>query len=241
MLHTLTSAVVLGAASLLASSAHAVVLYDGALGTSPTAQSLSYGAFPGGTYHTTAAGSTTLDTTSSSGISAGFTSSTPVVLDRAVGFTYRVDARVLSSTFTSGSRAGFSLIALSSDRRGIELGFHGDEVFAQDDSPLFVRDESAAFDTTAAVRRYELTVLGETYTLRADGATVLSGPVRDYSAFTPIAGFPDPYETPNFLFLGDNSTSAAGSTQFSYVSVLVPEPTTTAALGLAAALVLRRR
>ena len=109
---------------------------------------------------------------------------------------------------------------------------------AQGDDPLFVRAEAAAFDTTAALTTYEIVVLGDAYTLRANGVATLAGPLRDYAAF---AGAIDPYETPNAIFLGDDTTSANGATTFSFVSAAtVPEPTTLAALG-AIALVGRRR
>ncbi len=43
--------------------------------------------------------------------------------------------------------------------------------------------------------------------------------MRDYTAF---AGFPDVYETPNFLFLGDDTTSAAGDVTLESVALVLP-------------------
>ena len=63
---------------------------------------------------------------------------------------------------------------------------------------------------------YTLHIITDTYTLSAAGAPILSGPVRDYTNFS---GFPDPYETPNLIFLGDDTTSAAGRAQLNHVSV----------------------
>ncbi len=93
-------------------------------------------------------------------------------------------------------------------------------MWAQNDNPLFTHGESATFDTTAAgagaagTVRYRLSVLGDRYWLfnvgAGDVATPLldNQPLRDYSAFVgPI----DPYETPVFLFLGDDTTSARAS------------------------------
>lgn len=224
------------ALSVLASAADAQVLYDGSLGTTPTSQGLF--AFPPGPFYSTAGGATTLDTTASDTIAAGYTSSVPLTLNRAAGYTIRLDASLLSNAGTNPDRAGFSLIALSSDKVGIELGFHTNEIFAQNDSPLFVRGETSLFVPTTLPHRYDLTILGSTYQLRADGISVLTGPLRDYTAFT---GSPDVYETPNFLFLGDDSTSARGVTQLSYVSVIAPEPTSLAAVAAVSLLARRRR
>lgn len=205
----------------LVQSVNGGVLYDGALGTSPVDQGLPYASLPVQNYYTTAAGVTRLDTSADNAIFAGFGTASVEPLDRNAGYTVRFDIRILSSDFASSSRAGFSVIALSSDLRGIEIGFHADGVFAQGDSPLFVRSEDATFDTTAGITRYDLDVLGDTYTLKADGTALLTGPLRDY---TPFAGLIDPYETPNFLFFGDDTTSARGSTEIRYLATIVPEP-----------------
>jgi hypothetical protein len=146
------------------------------------------------------------------------------VLDRAKGYTISFDAQVIAEAHNNNNRAGFSVIAIGSDKKGIELGFWPNEVWAQADgieppgSGLFTHAEGAAFDTTAGLTAYQLKVKGDTYTLSVGGAPILNGGVRDYSAFN---GFPDPYETPNFLFLGDDTTSAAGTIRLSYVAAAV--------------------
>jgi hypothetical protein len=61
-----------------------------------------------------------------------------------------------------------------------------------------------------------LTVIGDAYTLTANMESILTGPLRDYGSFS---GFPDPYETPNFLFLGDDTTSAQARIRLSFVSI----------------------
>jgi hypothetical protein len=221
-------------------AANAVVLYDASLGTSPVAQGLTYDAigFAPGPYYTFNASGTTLDTTNPAVVYAGFGSNaTP--LDRTAGFTLRIDAKILSSTSSSTNRAGFSIFALASDSYGIELGFETSAIFAQASSPLFTRAEEVAFATPDAVTKYELSILGSTYTLRADGASLLSGPLRNYTAFEPPVGAPDPYEVPNAIFLGDNTSSASGSTLITYVSV--PEPTTLVANAGAGIVLIRRR
>ncbi|NJM49011.1 MAG: hypothetical protein HC860_24955 [Alkalinema sp. RU_4_3] len=63
---------------------------------------------------------------------------------------------------------------------------------------------------------YNLTIVGDSYTLSSvGGSTILSGRLRDYSAFKPqVLGPvtpPNPYALANFVFLGDN-TPQAGAT-----------------------------
>jgi hypothetical protein len=82
--------------------------------------------------------------------------------------------------------------------------------------------EEASFDTTAAIRHYELSVDGSSYSLTVDGAPLLSGPLRDYS------GFGAPYDTPSFVFLGDDTTSALAESDFSLVTVAIPSSLTLA-------------
>ncbi len=219
----------LGGSLALCASASAGILYDGSLNTTPVDQGLPYASIPFLNYYTTAGGMTTLDTTpaDNNAIYAGFITQSAVPLDRTAGYTLRFDIRIASSDFANSSRAGFSVIALSSDLKGIELGFHANEIFAQGDSPLFVRSEDVAFDTTAAITRYDLEVLGSNYTLKANGVTTLTGALRDYTAFV---GTIDPYETPNLLFFGDDTTSARGRTEIAYIATVVPEPMTAVSL-----------
>jgi len=222
-----------------AQSASAVVLFDGSLGTSPSIQGLSYAAFPSGSYETVNPTNTQVDTSSNNAIQAGY-STTSVPLNRAVGFDVRVDVQIVaqSTGFTNANRSGFSLIALDGQARGIEIAFTEASIFAQNSSPLFVAAETVARDNTA-MSRFDLQVRGETWTLLADNTSVLTGPVRDYSAF---AGFPDVYETPNFLFIGDNTTSARGAWRVAYLSARnIPEPAMAGVLLACATLVLRRK
>ncbi len=110
----------------------------------------------------------------------------------------------------NANRAGFSVILLAEDLQGIELAFWPDRIWAQADVPLFTHAEEVVYDTTNGLIVYDLTIVTDTYRLAANGTTVLTGPVRDYTAWEPpIAGAPDPYETPNLIFLGDDTGSAA--------------------------------
>jgi len=147
-------------------------------------------------------------------------------LKRTTGYTITFAVQVQTeSHFFNNDRAGFSLIALSDDADGtepvwgIELGFWTNEVWAQDDDTqggtLFTHAEGATFDTTSTTL-YDLHVITDTYTLLADGVEILNGRLRDYSNFS---GFPDPYETPNILFLGDDTTSAGARIKLDYVAI----------------------
>jgi len=171
-------------------------------------------------------------------------------LDRSSGFKADFTISLTSESHLSNDRAGFSIILLGQDARGIEIGFHGDEVFAQEGgtASLFTRAENFAINTLA-VRGYSLQIVGSTYQLWAtatggtgDMTKILEGSVRDYSAWNSGGGV-DPYEKSNYLFLGDNTTSAAGTFEMRSLSVApVPEPTAIAFVGmLAGGLLLRRR
>ncbi|MFO0910794.1 MAG: PEP-CTERM sorting domain-containing protein [Isosphaeraceae bacterium] len=221
------------------------LLYDGSLGTLPGAQGWLYLTNPlagAAATQTAAGGVTILDTTARTSDMAGyFSTGHPLVgtLDRTTGFTVTYQVKLDSESHNNNDRAGFSIIALGSDSKGIELGFWQDQVWAQNDSPLFTHGESAAFSTTAKLTNFALTILGNSYTLRADGVTILTGAVRDYTAFGP------PYTSKNFLFFGDDTSSANAKTEIARVTLgIVPEPSSAALLGcglVGLALVARRR
>lgn len=218
-------------------------LYDGTAGTSPETQGwLSYYSLPGLGIKTVAGGKTTYDSTASNSEQGGFSThtilGTPVSgalpsLSRASGFTVTLDLKLLSETHASNDRAGLSLIVLSSDLQGIELGFWGNEIWAQS-GPSFTHAEGSAYDPTAATTRYDLTIQGSTYALLGNGAPILSGSLRDYSGF----GFP--YTTPNWIFVGDDTGSARGAFELSRMAI-VPEPALLAPAIFALAALRRRR
>ena len=179
------------------------------------------------------------------------------VLDRNAGYLLSFNAKVLSESHSTSAnandrngdgkadRAGFSVIALSSDKRGIELGFWTDRIWAQEDgtsqaTPSLEPDGTAAGNTrtlftqaefttlnTTADTQYDLAVKGDNYQLFANGTLVLSGRLRDYSAFIPtpqtIGGFPvnppNPYNIANLVFLGDNTPTAQASVQLNKLAV----------------------
>ncbi len=182
-------------------------------------------------------------------VSAGYANRVPIfntlvnpafpVLNRAAGYSLTFELQVNSESHANNNRAGFSVILLSQDLFGIELGFWADEIWAQS-GPAFTHGEGAAFDTTAAQRVYELQILGDNYALLADGNAVVNGSLRNYSSFG------SPYNLPSFLFLGDDTSSAGADVVLGQVTLLtdVPEPAGTAWMalaGLAVAVALKRR
>jgi hypothetical protein len=219
-----------------------VIKYDGSLNTTPDNQGFTYVPV-GSATQSASGGATTLDTTTTPGTYAGYSPNSVPTLDRTTGYTVSFTAQVLSENHTTSGtadkngdgiadRAGFSIIVLSSDKKGIELGFWNNEIWAQEDGTtqanpstdpsasnnqlLFTHAEGATFNTTASLIAYDLIVLGDTYTLSTGGTTILSGKLRDYTAVNLI---PNPYKTPNLIFLGDGTTSASAKVKLSAVSV----------------------
>jgi hypothetical protein len=212
-------------------AAKTLILYDAVSGNIPASPLMGFADFPPGvsppTYVDTA---TVLDTTlSGSDTYAGWVSSQATVpgfpgLNPVMGFQVNFTMQMESETHTNNDRAGFSVLILDQDVRGIELSFWTNEIWVQNDDSiggLFKHGEAVAFSTTSSSIDYQVTIAGNTYTLMANAAPILSGTLRDYKNFE---GFPDPYETPNFLFLGDDTTSAQARVRLQFVSVTGREP-----------------
>ncbi|MEK0195714.1 sodium:calcium exchanger, partial [Microcoleus anatoxicus PTRS1] len=178
-----------------------------------------------------------LNSTAANNIYAGY-SNNPLnpslsILDRHSGFSISFNLQIISESRTNPNRAGFSIIAVTSDRKAIEIGFQqlsatSGNIFAQGDgitpnpggqiNSLFVAAENVAYDTNLATN-YTLKVQGANYFFYDESEVILTGPIRDYTAFSgPI----DPYETPNFIFLGDDTTSAQANINLTRVSVQTP-------------------
>jgi hypothetical protein len=221
---------------------------------------------------------TKLDSTASSSIYAGYSnynalpnatpsgfSPTTLVnsqfptLDRAAGFTVSFTMQLASQANTNPARAGFSVLVLDKDRLGVEIGFHTADLFALQLTPnanpalppQFTVAESnadaAIAGLTQALTAYDLRIQGNTYALRSGNTTLLTGALKDY---TTAQGFgTDVYRTPNFLFLGDDTTSASADLRLRSVTLAVsaPEPTSAAfaltamAAGIGVTRVRRRR
>ncbi len=200
------------------------VLYDSAVGNLPNAQQWQFVSSPGAqASQTYAAGVTTLNTYTQTNDSAGYfvAPTQPITLERSLGFALNFSVVVLAEAHNNAQRAGFSVIVIADDGKGIELGFWQNSVWAQGDGihpstiPLFNRAEAATLDTGTPMT-YQLGIVSDTYTLLANGVPILTGPVRDYSAFN---GFPDPYEQPNLIFMGDDSTSARATVTLGNISI----------------------
>ncbi|MFT3894995.1 MAG: hypothetical protein QM730_25500 [Anaerolineales bacterium] len=215
-----------------------LVLYDASSGTLPDSSLMSFADFPFGNISPTYAGDAAiLDTTVSGNDSfAGWVSSIATtvgfpVLDRAEGIQVNFTVQVESETHTRETRSGFSMIVLDKDKKGIELSFGENEIWAKSDDNtggLFYRGEDTTF-ATIDMTAYQVILMGDTYSLTANGQPILSGPLRDYTAFD---GFPDPYETPNFLFFGDNTTAAQARIRLLYISITGSEPVTPTNTGI---------
>ncbi|MEG4009558.1 sodium:calcium exchanger, partial [Microcoleus sp. Pol11C1] len=218
-------------------------LYNGLLGNTPTAQDwLSLTnlnlASPTATASEIFSGNgVNLNSTAANSIYAGYTNN-PLnpsfpPLDRTTGFSLSFNLQIISESRTNQNRAGFSIVAVTSDRKAIEIGFQqlsatSGNIFAQADgitpnpggqtNGLFVTAENVPYNTNIATN-YTLRVQGDNYFLSDGSDIILTGPLRDYSGFSdPI----DPYETPNFLFLGDGTTSAQGNINLTRVSLQTP-------------------
>jgi hypothetical protein len=126
-------------------------------------------------------------------------------LDPTDGFSLGFELQIHDEDHLSQNRAGFSVILLGQDLFGIELGFWEGSIWAQS-GPSFTRAETVSFDTRLDLITYQLTILNTEYLLLADGTEILRGSTRDYSS---ASTFPDPYDEPNMLFLGDDTTSAS--------------------------------
>lgn len=262
----------LAALSLIAAPqvSHAAVLFDGSSGTRPDQQGFAYGdnpLFTSSATQTAHAGYTTLDTTAVRSEQAGYFSEDPIfgivshpsmpTLDRTAGYTIRMDLKIndeihdLTRDDNSDGlldRAGFSIIAISSDILGIEVAFFEDRIWAYSDgdgvaADEFTQAESVLFDTTAAMTRYDVAIASGSYDLFADGQPILSGPLRDYSG---LGASPNVYALDSFLFFGDNTSGASASVDLGRVEVLdtaIPEPTASMVmlLGAGALAAARRR
>lgn len=189
------------------------------------------------TTQTVGATGVTIDTTANQDIYAGYSNfflnltnqqytlvnpSFPV-LDHTQGYAISFNLQVLQETVEAGrDRAGFSVIAVSQDTgKAIEIAFQNGLIFGQsgaEAAEFFRKAESITFDTTTQATDYRLEVQGDNYKLFANGTQILTGPLRDYTGFnTGIA--PDPYGVSNFVFLGDDTTSAQGEFRLTDVNL----------------------
>jgi len=155
------------------------------------------------------------------------------VLDSSIGFTLSFNMWLHKESHTGNdNRAGFSIILLDSNHQGVELGFWEDSIWSQSANPLFTaKDEEEAFNTTASMLAYDLTLLNNNYYLTHNDIILLEGALKDYSDFNgPLGSLP--YLLPNYLFLGDDTSSAAANVTLGHIVLsdtalfTVPSPST---------------
>jgi sugar lactone lactonase YvrE len=207
-----------------------VQLYDDGAGTPPDGQPwliyASDGLLTGGVAsRTVSTGGVELLTDAS--VSAGFSNYIPnpfdlssstlknaafPALDRAAGYELRFQLQLTAESHLAAERAGYSLTVISQDLLGVEIGFWEDEIWVQS-GPDFNHAEGASFDTTAKEITYRLAVANNSYTLYADGSSILNGQLRNY------ASFGAPYNLPDFVYLGDNTSRAGASSVLGKVAV----------------------
>ncbi len=201
----------------LPSMAVPIDLYDGAQSSLPSAQGWLYltnPLFGASANQQSVTGGTRL--VSPVAEQAGwFSTLHPGVPVLPAGGAFDIDftLRLVDESHANPNRAGFSVIVLNEAAVGIELGFWTDRIWAQDDSPLFTHGEESLFDTGSLVD-YRLSFSGAGYTLYADGSALLSGLQRDYSAHAnPV------YSSTNFLFFGDDTSSAGAEAEIRSIAV----------------------
>lgn len=229
MVRPFTPAAFAAAAVLAAASIHAATetWYDPALGSLPESQGWLYFTLPSitATFADATAG---LDTMASTTIRGGWTRSGSSPFSRTDGVKLQFDLKLLAETHASTNRAGFSVIFLAHDKQGIELGFWPDRIWAQSGAeaglPLFRHSEEALFDTTKSSATYGLELRADHYQLFANNQPILSGPIRDYTSFV---GTFNPYVNSDYVFVGDDTTSASASIRLGAVTLtrgLPPSP-----------------
>ncbi|MBD2742976.1 hypothetical protein [Coleofasciculus sp. FACHB-1120] len=155
---------------------------------------------------------------------AGYFKVSPVLLDRSSGYAISFSVKISSETHTNDNRAGFSLIVMSdsvageTQPYGLELGFWKNGVWAQNVG--FTQGEKVTFNVQKTMNNYVLYVKDNQYQLFINGSTfpILQGELRQYTGFTPPAGYSNPYETSNLIFLGDNTVYAKANVTIKSVS-----------------------
>lgn len=174
-------------------------------------------------------GGVTVETDAGGGIYAGYFNYNPLAktfihpefprLDRDRGFAVEFQVSLDRSSDRRRDRAGLSLTVIADDTRGIELAFEPDAIFAQ--SPTFARAEEVAIDTQM-MRSYVLSIEGDRYQLSSAGEPLVAGQLRSYR-FSPRQHAPpllfNPYTTPGFIFVGDNTSSERAVFSLQYLAV----------------------
>ncbi len=208
----------LAAISIIQISAEPVTLYDGNRRTLPDKQGWIYlldPLFRNDSRQVIVDRAVNLNTLRKSADHAGYFARVPLMtphpdlpeeFNRENGYQVGFTIQLPSERHVRPDRAGFSVIVTSRDLMGIELGFWTDEIFAQ--SVDFIHTEGnnqLPFRLANQYVDFVLEIKGENYSLSSADTEILTGPLRDYS------GFGTPYDISDFLFFGDDTTSASAS------------------------------
>jgi hypothetical protein len=154
-----------------------------------------------------------------------------VKLDRNLGYKLKFQVKLNTESHfgdNNGDKlddnAGFNVTVTSHDGKGIELGFWSNEIWAKNydsvSGSLTHDGSERATKNTTALTNYELSVLGDNYQLFAEGSYVLSGKLREYS------GIGEKYALSDYLFFGDNSSSAKADVNLGSISLITPNTST---------------
>jgi hypothetical protein len=178
------------------------------------------------------------------------------ILDRTQGYTFSFTGQVLSESRDAGSdkngdgkddRGGFIVTLNGNDKKGIELEFWTNRIWARDDGTtqidpsiqaepgtvdrtLFAQAEYVDISNDGGNHTYDITLKGNIYTVYVDGVAKLSGRIRDYVASGQIRVgpvntlTPNVYDQPNLIFFGDKNPNAQSSVSISKVSLTTNEP-----------------
>ncbi|MFM7265667.1 MAG: hypothetical protein ACKOZW_08810 [Cyanobium sp.] len=145
-------------------------------------------------------------------------------LDPARGFGLDFRLRILDEQHLVDNRAGFSAIlqGMGTAPLGIELGFWRDRIASLLGGPNPLQTVGSWVGGLDLSQRtaFSLRIVDQSFYLFADNRLLLSGPVQDYSkaVVSPLLPF-NPYSLANFLFLGDNTTSAGANVELGDVSL----------------------
>ena len=166
---------------------------------------------PGGVQVDTDANSAEYSGYSNYNPQTGFVGSS-YTLNQALGYSIFFEFSLDSTTSNSPNRAAFSVTVTGQNNQGIELAFENNLIFGQN-SNFTPGVDQVQFDTGSNAN-YELRVINSGYELFANNNLILSGLLRSYdfdpSTSDPPLGTFNPYQTPNFIFFGDNTGQEQG-------------------------------
>lgn len=151
-------------------------------------------------------------------------------LDPSTGFSISFNVAVTNENSTLNNRAGFSVIVIGNDQKGVELGFKSSTSTGSNGTSNSIIEQSDSFSTPVqsqnvgsinTLTSYTLSILNGNYTLTSGSSsslkTLITGSTHSYQ-FSPTTSNPplppnfNPYTTPNYLFFGDNTDE--GSSNF---------------------------